>query len=285
MASGLNGVQNRVKDTVPQALFVHCYALTLNLVMSQGASKIKECKIFFANLGGLSAFFTRSPKRTKLLDEFCQRRLPRVTPVRWNFNTRLVCTVHEKRAELVDLFQHILDQAEDFDRETVHCASGHLAQLKSFDFCFFLFSFTGIFDIADVLFGILQSKTLDMQFCLARIADCVEREREKFNEIFDKTAQAAGQPSALCRKTDVHAHYRQLHAAVVDNILAQIRNRFEDHKRLMFVGLLDSAQFQKFKLTFPEAELGSLMESYGTEFDLNRLKVELKVMYNMHSHA
>ncbi|KAI4805252.1 hypothetical protein KUCAC02_009878, partial [Chaenocephalus aceratus] len=35
--------------------------------------------------------------------------------------------------------------------------------------------------------------------------------------------------------------------------------------------------FEKFKLTFPEAELRSLMESYGTQFDLNRLKV----MYNM----
>lgn len=46
MASGLNGVQACVKDKVPQALFVYCYAHTLNLVMSQGASKIKECKIF-----------------------------------------------------------------------------------------------------------------------------------------------------------------------------------------------------------------------------------------------
>lgn len=55
MASGLNGGQARVKKDIPQALLVHCYAHTLNLVMSQGASKIKDCKIFFANLGGLSA--------------------------------------------------------------------------------------------------------------------------------------------------------------------------------------------------------------------------------------
>ncbi len=88
MASGLNRVQALVTETIPQALFVHCYTHTLNLVMSQGASKIKDCKIFFANLGGLSAFFTRSPKRTKLLDDFCARRLPRVSNVRWNFNSR-----------------------------------------------------------------------------------------------------------------------------------------------------------------------------------------------------
>lgn len=284
MASGLNGVQAAVKDAVPQALFVHCYAHTLTTVMSQGASKIKECKIFFANLCGLSAFFTRSPKRTKLLDEFCQRQPPHMAQVRWNSNARLVCTVHSKRVELVELFQHILDHAEDFDSDTVHCASGHLSHLKSFDFCFFLFSLTGIFDVADVLFGILQSKTADVKFNLEKIADfsqVVERKRAKFNDIYDKTTQVAGQPSTLRRKPETRAYYRELHMAVIDNILAQIRNRFEDHQRLMFVGLLDSKHFEKFKQMFPEAELRSLKDSYGAQFDLNRLKAELKVMYNM----
>lgn len=36
MASGLHGVQARVKEVIPQALFVHCYAHRLNLVMSHG---------------------------------------------------------------------------------------------------------------------------------------------------------------------------------------------------------------------------------------------------------
>ncbi len=47
MASGLNGVQAKIKEKIPQALFTHCYVHSLNLVMSQGAAKIKECKIFF----------------------------------------------------------------------------------------------------------------------------------------------------------------------------------------------------------------------------------------------
>lgn len=45
MASGLNGVQ--AKEKVPMALFIHCYAHRLNLVLTQGASKLKECKVFF----------------------------------------------------------------------------------------------------------------------------------------------------------------------------------------------------------------------------------------------
>lgn len=75
MASGLNGVQAKIKEKAPMALFIHCYAHRLNLVLTQGASKLKECKVFFANLNGLAAFFSRSAKRTKLLDDMCKRRL------------------------------------------------------------------------------------------------------------------------------------------------------------------------------------------------------------------
>ena len=57
MASGLNGVQALIKKTVPQSLFVHCYAHTLNLVMSQGASKIKRLQDLFRKSGGIVGIF------------------------------------------------------------------------------------------------------------------------------------------------------------------------------------------------------------------------------------
>ena len=47
-----------------------------------------------------------------------------------------------------------------------------------------------------------------MQFSRARIADfcqSVEREKDKFNDIFEKTVQAVGQPSALRGNPDAHA--------------------------------------------------------------------------------
>ncbi len=37
MASALNGLQAKVKAIAPSAMFVHCYAHRLNLVLSQGA--------------------------------------------------------------------------------------------------------------------------------------------------------------------------------------------------------------------------------------------------------
>lgn len=84
-----------------------------------------------------------------------------------------------------------------------------------------------------MLFRILQNKSLDVQFSLARIADfcqILEDERGKFDAIYERIAEAAGQPSAGRGRTDVRAHYRQLHTALINSIITQISNRFEDHK-------------------------------------------------------
>ena len=60
MSSELNGVQAKVKDHAPDAIFIHCYAHRLNLVLSQAASSNAKCNVFFSTfkvaLGGLSTF-------------------------------------------------------------------------------------------------------------------------------------------------------------------------------------------------------------------------------------
>lgn len=136
MASGLNRVQAKVKERAPMALFIHCYAHRLNLVLTQGASKLKECKVFFANLNGLAAFFSRSPKRTQLLDDICKRCLPKVAPTRWQYTSRLVNAVFEKRVALKELFNHLLEHHDDHDGDTVLMADGFNARLDDFELSF-----------------------------------------------------------------------------------------------------------------------------------------------------
>ncbi len=79
MASGLNRVHAKVKMKIPLALLILCSPyLNLNVALNQGAAKMRE--IFFSHLTGLSEFFSRSPKPVQLLDDTCQRLLPRVSP-------------------------------------------------------------------------------------------------------------------------------------------------------------------------------------------------------------
>lgn len=216
MASGLNGVQAKVKERAPMALFIHCYAHRLNLVLTQGASKLRECKVFFANLNGLAAFFSRSPKHTQLLDDICKRRLPNVAPTRWQYTSRLVNAVFEKRVALKELFNHILEHHDEYDGDTVLSADGFNARLDDFEFCFLLETFNGIFNYSDVLFGILQKQALDVQFCLTRVdefCDTIERERRRFSQIYDDTARISSAPSARrgprAAQGDLRTYYQQ----------------------------------------------------------------------------
>lgn len=102
----------------------------------------------------------------------------------------------------------------------VHCASGHLRSLTSF--FFFLLAFIGTSDFADVFIGILQTKSLDVQFSVARIAEFgqgLEGERGKCNAFFERTVEAVGQPGAPRGRPDPHVHYIELHTAVIHSIL------------------------------------------------------------------
>lgn len=65
MAGEHRGLQVRVREKCPQAVFVHCYAHRLNLVLSQSVSYIKECKIFFITLACFGTFFLNLPRGQK----------------------------------------------------------------------------------------------------------------------------------------------------------------------------------------------------------------------------
>ncbi|CAH1110702.1 unnamed protein product [Psylliodes chrysocephalus] len=80
MAGYLGGLQAKVKEKFKHAIFVHCIAHRLNLVLSRSMDNIKDCKVFFSTLSGLSSFFSKSSKRTRPLDIHVQKRFPKVVP-------------------------------------------------------------------------------------------------------------------------------------------------------------------------------------------------------------
>ena len=84
MSSEFNGMQANIKEDVPEAMFLHCYAHKLNLVLLHSAKCMRECKAFFKTLEGLSAFFSKPTKRTHLLGNVVKCRLPRTSPTRWS---------------------------------------------------------------------------------------------------------------------------------------------------------------------------------------------------------
>ena len=159
------GVQKNVREHFKNSHYVHCYAHQLNLIMQQATSRIKKVNIFFSDLSGIATFFSRSPKRTSILDQTVARRLPRASSTRWNFNSRVVNTVYENRDDLIECFEAIrTGSLGSFDQPTVREASGYVRMLHDEDFIFFLGLFHEIMLHVDILYQKLQKKDIDAVF-------------------------------------------------------------------------------------------------------------------------
>jgi hypothetical protein len=177
------GVQQKVREHFKNAHYVHCYAHQLNLIMQQATSNISKVKVFFSELSGISSFFSRSPKRTSILDQVVARRLPRASATRWNFNSRIVNTVSENRADLIECFETI---KTSFDQPTVREASGFIRMLQDEDFVFFLSVFHNIMPHVDILYQQLQQKDIDavlIQRALQRFTSSVQAIRYDYKNI------------------------------------------------------------------------------------------------------
>lgn len=119
MSGELNGTQAQVRNEFQHAIFIHCNAHVLNLVLSQSVNFLREVKIFFLSLSGLSAFFSQSTKRTYFLDQIIKRRLPTVAPTRWNYSSRLVNAVQTHFNDLVILFDEMIDDPDTWGADAI----------------------------------------------------------------------------------------------------------------------------------------------------------------------
>ena len=288
MSSALNGVQSKIKDVYPQTLFVHCYAHVLNLVLSQSVQQISTCKVFFASLNGLAAFFTQSTKRTKVLDEFLQRRLPHVCPTRWNYASRLVNTVHEKLDDLRLVFDSLLDNAIDIPFAVLTPISGHLADLEDFNFCFCLAVFHKIYSLTDVLFSYLQKSSFDILSAWIKIdvtLQKIQELRNDFDTFYEATERDVGTPRPRRRSTvstcDVRTNFRVLFNQIIDTITQHMQTRFSDFVKIRFLDLLDSSKYREYQKTFPEESFKCLLNTYGFAFDEILLKNQLIFLYSL----
>ena len=102
------------------------------------------------------------------------------------------------------------------------------------------------------------------EFC-----DRIEQAKGKFDQIYDETVKMSGEPSTRrAVQGGPRAHYQQLHSKIMDNMLCQLQNRFQDQEKLLFLSLLDPQHFQSYRKKFPQTAFASLTQSHGALFDL-----------------
>jgi hypothetical protein len=152
--------------------------------------------------------------------------------------------------------------------------------------------FNLIFEQTDIIFSILQSKSTDISYCKARIEFLLStlkgfrNDNDFFDKIFDKVITQLGPPRKK-RKTDFDGldgdgktYFNRLFKEILDMAIMQIEARFSNLSKLNFFELLNKDNFPKYHKNFPHALLDSLMTSYPTLFEKNKLERELQVLYS-----
>ncbi|KAL4098838.1 hypothetical protein QTP88_023358 [Uroleucon formosanum] len=107
MSGHLTGLQVRVKEVAPNALFTHCLAHRLNLVLQHGCSINAKCRIFFANLTSIAAYFHNSTSRTNFVDTIVGKRIPQFVQTRWSSRSKILHTIVNEWSGFIDVFDCI----------------------------------------------------------------------------------------------------------------------------------------------------------------------------------
>ena len=256
MSGRVNGVQAEIKKLSPAALYIHCASHVLNLV-TQKSSTVTAVRNAHEVVTEISKFFNESAKRTTCLQSKISltsgvKKLKNVCPTR--------CVEgHSAVIRFVELLGPVFAALEDLSR---HQGGNNGSQatmlLRAISNCEFLVSLHVMEEMCGLLLPLsksLQSSTADLlagMRLVDDIVDVLEQRRQnadaKFNAIFCKVATLAQDldvrlqlPRRVGRQmnrenyeaTDPETFYRQaIYIPYMDNILAQLRERFEPHGRM-----------------------------------------------------
>ena len=317
MSGHRSGVQARIKEICPQAIYIHCFAHQLNLVILKGTN-IFKVNDFFSHLNSFHSFFSRSPKRLSLLkkmqNESDNRKKKIIEPseTRWAHKGRAVEAIECNFQILKKLF-HAINQDTSLDSETRTLSKSLNRLLHDFDFVFLLIVYKEILDMTDTLSKVLQSKKLDVNICLSHVESCKKtlqalREEEKFSQFYDDATERLQNDGIPFKEKRIkrprvwlnfecgfnasedsnvsQSHkdtFRKLYYEVLDNVIGQMNGRFKDMHKLKFFELLDPKKYDSYSKCFPIGFLDNLMDSFPY-FDKNKLKNELKCIYSVESH-
>ncbi|XP_072010692.1 zinc finger MYM-type protein 1-like [Engystomops pustulosus] len=157
--SGISGgVQAKFQENHPEAIYVHCYAHELNLVLCYTCKAVPEAKDFFETLETLYAFFTTSlVHHNKFTDVQSSlglgaSQLVQLSDTRWSCQIRSVKAVIVNYSPVVQCLSEI--------RSPV--AMGLLICMKKLSTVFCLFMFNSLLSTTEGFHRLLQKEDLDL---------------------------------------------------------------------------------------------------------------------------
>ena len=188
MSGKCAGVQRRIKEIAPCAIYTHCCAHRLNLVLVDCSKSVSIVSDFLRLLESLYAFMSASiaqeiflDKQKELMPDKQPIELKRLIETRWACRHQSIVAVHQTFGSILSTLKAIIDGD---DTEKALQALGLL--LKNFQFVICLLIFEYIFGTTKCLSDALQSSDLNLT-CAVFLISSVENQlsESRSNAVWD----------------------------------------------------------------------------------------------------
>lgn len=156
------GVQKRILDINPRAMFVPCCNHSLNLVINDAVKSNISCINFFSTLQELYNFFSASTNRWSVLkSNISNLTLKPLSDTRWSSRIDAITPLRFQLGEIYDALYEILS-GNKFDNTTKHLATSLGKKIKNYEFVCMVVLWYKILSKVNVVTKILQSKTFNI---------------------------------------------------------------------------------------------------------------------------
>lgn len=251
VAGMYNGVQAKVLEVSPSALFVHCNNHNLNLAFQDSTSGIPACRDAISFIRELVTMIRESPKRLGIFAQFQDSNstgLRPLCPTRW---TMRVSSIESVLGNYEAITEFLEEQASSRNEFGAKC-SGFLSSMNSFSTFFTLSCLQYVFKKLEMTASAMQSPKLNMCDVSDLIQTLVNSLRSKrsdgefqtfFNEVSEKAKRlridepvvprVRRRPARFETGTaeahnfpDPESYYRQMYFEIVDAAIASLETRF-----------------------------------------------------------
>jgi hypothetical protein len=304
------GVQRRLLDINPRALYMPCACHSLNLTLCDMAKSCEKAATFFGIVQRIYILFSGSTKRWKvLLDHVPGLTLKSLSNTRWESRIKSVQAIRYQTPQLRSALSH-LRQASDISLSDKTDANNVFKALGKFEFIL------GMIIWHDILFAvnIVSKKLQSPSMCIDTTLQQIEDMRKYFNNYRDEgfsssmtiaksIASEIGVDASfpVKRKAQRKKHFDEneyseeiLQAekdfevnyflVVVDMANSSLKNRFEELQtfKSIFGFLLSSTTLKTLNDTELEACCSEFAKTFSlqdsSDIEVNDLLSELKVM-------
>jgi hypothetical protein len=200
MSGRLNGLQARICRLVPKAIYFHCAAHRLNLVVVSACHCVREAVNFFGIVQSVYNFIACAPTRQALYEEAWAEveemkgkrmlTLKKLCEVRWGCQRRALRVLLTGYPAVMYALNTSLETMTDV--KAVATARGLVTQLTTFEFVFCLNVFHPLLELTGICSDIFSGEGLDLCQMLQTVENLLNQLYiERSDDGFEKCWKAA----------------------------------------------------------------------------------------------